>query len=225
MPDGGHASRYRDFLILHELDQLVGHHVSMRHDLLGTEHAGGKGHPPPHGMEHRHDTAQAVGRRQFRHVGHRGTDGVQISRAMGVHHALRLARGAAGVTQPHGRIFIQLRPSVIDRLIRDELFIVDTGLKRRAHRLRASFPANDEQFHARDAPLYRLKSGQQIFVHHDEPIVGVIDDVFEVPRAQTDIERVQHRAHARHALVHLQVTGVVPHEAGHPVTDCNAPGR
>ena len=51
-------------------------------------------------------------------------------------------------------------------------------------------------------------------VDDDHAVLGVVDDVDELLGEQPQVQRVQHRAHARHGEVGHQVLGVVPHERG-----------
>ena len=53
-------------------------------------------------------------------------------------------------------------------------------------------------------------------VDDDHPVLGVVGDVDELLGEEPDVERVQHRAHARHREVGHQVLGVVPHERARP---------
>ena len=62
-------------------------------------------------------------------------------------------------------------------------------------------------------------------VDDDHPVLGVVDDVDQLLREQPQVERVQHRAHARHREVGHQVLGVVPHEGGDPLVAGDARGR
>jgi hypothetical protein len=49
-------------------------------------------------------------------------------------------------------------------------------------------------------------------VDEDDPVLGVVDDVGDLLREQADVQRVQHRSHARHREVQLEVALVVPRE-------------
>jgi hypothetical protein len=58
---------------------------------------------------------------------------------------------------------------------------------------------------------------QQRPVDDDGPVFRVVDDVRDLPGGEPDVDRMQHRAHARHGVVRLQVSLVVPAEGADPV--------
>ena len=54
---------------------------------------------------------------------------MQVGRPVGVHHPFWLARGAAGIAEAHGGVFVDLRPVVLGGLTRNEVLIVVSARK------------------------------------------------------------------------------------------------
>ena len=50
----------------------------------------------------------------------------------------------------------------------------------------------------------------------------MIDDVFEILRAKSNIDRVQHTAHTGRGPVRLKVTAAIPHERADTIADLDA---
>ena len=65
-------------------------------------------------------------------------------------------------------------------------------------------------------------SGHERVVDEDDPVLGVVDDVDELLREEPDVHRVEHRAHAGHREVELEVPAGVPGEGGDPVARAHA---
>ena len=130
---------------------------------------------------------------------------VQDGRAVRVDDALGPAGGAARVTHGRGAV------------------LVEVGELRSRGRRRRSAPRSRARPRARRRPSgistsCSTPSKRGIVpasdgVEEDHPVLGVADDVAQVVLEQADVQRVQHRAHARHREVQLEVAQRVPPEA------------
>jgi hypothetical protein len=69
-----------------------------------------------------------------------------------------------------------------------------------------------------------FEGGQQRIVDADDLVLGVVGDPGDLLGVQPDVQRVQHRAHARHREVQLEVAPGVPGERPHPVARPHADG-
>ena len=62
--------------------------------------------------------------------------------------------------------------------------------------------------------LHERHEGQ---VHEKGPVLGMVQDVDELARVQPGIHGVHHGAHARHAVVQLEMPVGVPRDGGHRI--------
>ena len=69
--------------------------------------------------------------------------------------------------------------------------------------------------HATQLRRELLQQRDEGVVDEDHPVLGVVDDVDQLLLEQADVERVQHRTHARHREVQLQMALAVPRERAH----------
>ena len=86
--------------------------------------------------------------------------------------------------------------------------------------------ADDEEVgHVRKGSGDLADQWDQRTVDDDHPVVGVVHHEGQLFGEQTDVERVEHRAHRRDGKVGLEVLGVVPTEGGDPLitVDPDAP--
>ena len=133
LPDRGHPGRDGGRLRHDEIEERVRRHEAVRHDLLCTQHGRHEREAPAHGVEHRHDAADAVGAGEVHDVRHRLAHGVEIGRAMGVHHPFRVAGGTARVAKPEGCVLVELGPcDVLAEPVQEQL-VVDRVRERRLH--------------------------------------------------------------------------------------------
>ena len=95
---------------------------------------------------------------------------------MGVHHPFGLTGGAAGVTQTHGRMFVQVRPGEFDRLVLDENFII-LGYGK-AGFTPFAMTTNDDLLNRWHLIEQGFEQRQKVFVRKDHAIARVIDNVF-----------------------------------------------
>ena len=175
--------------------------------------------PPRVGVEHRHDRQHRVGLGEPDGVRGVHRHRVQQRRAVRVHDTLRVAGGAARVAHRGGGAFVDVGPVEAGRLGAEEVLVaqhVGAGGRRLE---RAGVAAADDE-----VVLDRLQVGRdlgeqrhQAVVDDDDAVLAVVRDVGELLREQPDVQRVQHRAHARDREVRLEVRLVVPHERADPV--------
>ena len=222
LPDGRHAGRDRHPLRRHQRNQALRGHETMRHHLLAAEHECRPWQTPAHGVEHRHDAEQGIGRGQAHAVGHALGKSVQVLRAVLVLDTLGVPRRAAGVAEPERCGLVEFRPPVARRFPGDEILVVDGVGHVRGPVLETRLDRNHDAFNRRDAPGERAEQGQRVGVGDDQPVFGVADDVGEVGRRQANVEGMQHRAHAGRRVVRLEVPRSIPHERPHPVAHTDA---
>ena len=125
---------------------------------------------------------------------------VQLDRAVRVGDALRVAGGAGGVAERGGVALVQLRPVVRRRPAGEQLVpvvhgdpVAGGGQQRRPGRRRRR-PRRAARSTAAAAPWPAAGSASR---RRDHPVLGVVGDVGELVGEEPDVERVQHRAHAR----------------------------
>ena len=165
LPDRGHPGRDGDRLRHHEVEELVRGHEAVRHDLLRAQHGRGVREAPAHCVEHRHDAAGAVGAGEAHDVRHRLAHGVEIGRAMGVHHPFRVAGGAARVAKPEGRVLVEFGPCDARAEPTQERLVVDRVRERRLPRLGAGLAADDVSFDRGEVVGDPLEEGCEVRVH------------------------------------------------------------
>ena len=222
LPDGRHARRDGDLLIRHQPQHPRRVHEAVRHHLLAAEHQPRPRHAPAHHMEHGHDAAHRVGCGKAHGIRHANGHRVEVLRAMLVFHALRPAGGAAGVAEAEWRGFRDAWPFVARGLAGDERLVVHRGRGRSGRILKALLHGHHDSLHGGNAPGQGFEQRQRVRIRDDDLILGVVDDVLQIMRREPDVQRVQHRAHAGHGVVRLQMPRTVPHEGAHPVTDVDA---
>jgi hypothetical protein len=89
----------------------------------------------------------------------------------------------------------------------------------------AFFLTDGSSYNTLSNNIQLFEEGQQVFVDADYRVFGVVDDVLEVGRTQPQIERVQHRAHARDSVINLEMAKAVPGESGHAVARRDSQSR
>ena len=134
---------------------------------------------------------------------------------MRVHHALGLACCSRGIAQPHGRVFVYLRPFITSRLTFDEILVVDLVFE--AALAAFAMATDDQKFDTGHFVPDWLEQRQNVFVCENHSVVGMVNNVFEIGWREADIECMKHCTHRRHTLIKLEVAIVVPHKARNSV--------
>ena len=133
---------------------------------------------------------------------------------MRVEDALRVPGGAARVAEPGRGAVVDLRVVVAARLVGDQLLVPD----RARQRARVAVAHDDPVLHRLERRRHLLQHRHERVVDEHHLVLGVVRDVGQLLLEQTDVERVEHGAHAGHAHVRLEMPLRVPGERGDPVT-------
>ena len=140
---------------------------------------------------------------------------VQVQRPVRVDDALRRALRAGRVTHRGTQRLVEFRPVVGGRAAVEKRFVGIPGHAIRQVRgglLHAGGADDDHRAHARAFRQHAAQALRQGGVADDDLVVGVIDDVHDLVVHQLLVQRLEHRAHRRHAQEHLQVLGAVVHQ-------------
>jgi hypothetical protein len=167
-------------------------------------------------MEHGHDVQRAV--RLAGIKGEGNGKGVQDDGPVGVDHALGVTRGGRGVAD-HGRVplgevcgeVVFLGELCYELVVHDE--VLHAG-----DRFPARVREHDDMPYVLELVFDHLHEDQEVFVHEEHLVFGVVDDVDEVVLGQPEVHRVKDRAVAGHPEIELQVPVVVERHAGHLVS-------
>ena len=210
-PNGGHAERERHPFRLHQfVDALAVERRARQHELR-PRHRARVRHPPRVDVEHRHDEQRALRRRQTEPVD-RCTRRTSAAPSSGASTA-RLSGSpsfptCSTATRPCAR---RTRATYMRAAAPDQFFVAEEVRHVDRRHVRA--------IGHRDESLDRLQLRRELFherregrVEKDIPVGRVVDDVGDLLRKKPRIDRVQHRAHSRHAEVELHVPVAVPRE-------------
>jgi len=177
-PDGGHARRERHALGLDQLDEVRGVRGRSRIHLFRAGHRHGVGELPrvyvKHGNDGHHHVVLGDVERGGRHHHHR----VGVDHLVRVLDALRLPRGAGGVTHPGRVVLRERRPRFYRVGVRDQL------LERRERqvglRLRHRITHDDDLADAVDPVPQSVERRDGVAVDDQHVVRGVVDDVLDV---------------------------------------------
>ena len=187
-------------MLLNELENTSGLEAP-HHDLLDPQHGRRLGFAPAVGVEQRdgvqiHHALHVL--RQSRH-GH----GMQIKRTVAEHHTLGRAGAAAGVEQFGNSVLIDaenvraFRMALVQQLfvrhIRDGHFVVKC----------------DEALNLAASRTQHLNQRRKIVFKQQHPSAGVIQDISELQRGQSDIQRHHDSARLHHAVIAFQQLMIV----------------
>ena len=84
---------------------------------------------------------------------------------------------------------------------------------------------DDEVFDPADPVLDVFQQRYLRAIHQDGAVFGVVDDVGQLVRRQSDVEGVDDAPHLRYAEVGLHMLVVVPTQRTHPIARLDAQGR
>ena len=152
----------------------------MGQDLLTAQHQRRPRYPPTHRVEHWHYSTNSICGRKRHRIGHTLGHSVQILRSVLILHALGIACCTTGITQAKWRIFIQLRPTVIGRVIRDKFLIINRIRQISIPILVAFFRRHDDSLNTGNSVLKRFEKWERISIDDDHLILRVANDVFQI---------------------------------------------
>ena len=127
---------------------------------------------------------------------------------MAVHHALRIAGRAARVAHRHSRALVEIGVGEAGLLGAKQRVVVERGPERRG----VAGALDDDVLHGRELVTDLGEQGDHGGIDDDHPVFGMVDHVGQLVGEQPDVQGVQHRPHARHGQVGLEMGLVVPHE-------------
>ncbi len=199
-----HAVREGDLFLSEQPHQQFGR-IATRIHLLHAEHRGDVRKTPGVHVEHwryRHvDVAtmeaslRGIGAERG---GHRQR--VQHELPMREVHAFRQSRGAGRVERRGADVLVEVREREVRRAGRQQFLVLARQLQCR----RRSFVVVREQDDGAgplDAILDAFQQWQEVSVHQQDVILGVIDRVKDLLGRQPHIHHVQHGAHARNGEI------------------------
>ena len=210
-PDGRHPRRGLHLLALEQLVEAPAVVPRPGKHQLGTGQRRRIRNAPRVDVEHRNDGEDDAVSGQGLGVGHAGGHRVQHRRAVAEQHALRVPRGARGIAQRRRGVLVEFRPFVVVAFGVEHRFVTQQVGHGRCRHVRAvghGDPGRDLRARRRE----HLHERQERKVEKNETVVGVIDDVLELVAEEPRVDRVQHRTHARHAVVELEVPVAIPCE-------------
>ncbi len=156
-------------------------------------------------------------------TGQRGAagEGVQHQLPVGEVHALGQAGGAGGVEGGGAGVFVQLREIEFSRGLLQQGFVL-AGNVQLGIQVAAFVVQQHVAFDGFDAVFQLFENRQKLPVHQNHVVLGVVQGVENLFRAQAHVHRVQHRAHHRDGEERFQVTVGVPVHHRHGVTCLHA---
>ena len=224
LPDGGHPGGKGDAFGLHQLIQRFAIQRRARQHQLGPHLRGGVRNAPGIDVKHRHHRQYHVPGREAHRIGQSSGIGMQGAGAVAVQRPLGVARGAAGVAQAGGGVFIKLRPVVVAIVGSNPGFVADQAGGAAVCRQLVGIAQRHPLLDRGALAVYGLHQGQKAQVKAQHLVLGVIHDPGHLLKVQARVDGVQHPARAAHAVIHLQVAVTVPSNAGHPGTLGQAQG-
>ncbi|MCY1434220.1 hypothetical protein D9M71_502760 [compost metagenome] len=194
-PHGGDARREGDALALEQFEDAFAIQRRPREDQLGANQRRRVRKSPGVDVKHRHHGGDHVASGQGQGVGQRARQSVQQGRAVGVEHALGVARGARGVAEGRRRVFIEPGPGEIRGLLVQQVLVAQQVRDVRARHVR-TVGHGDPVLHARALGCYGFDQRCKAQVEADDTIFGVVDYPADLLRKQAGIDGMSDRPHA-----------------------------
>jgi hypothetical protein len=208
-----HAVREGDLFLSEQPHQQFGR-IATRIHLLHAEHCGDVRKTPGVHVEHR----------RYRHVdvatmkaslcgigaeggGHRQR--VQHELPMREVHALRQSRGAGGVERRGAGVLVEVGKHEVRRAGRKQVFVLANRFQCRRRPASIIRQQNDGA-DTLDAILDAFQHWQEVGVHQQDVVLGVIDRVEDLLRGQPHIHHMQHGAHAGNGKITFEIAVTVP---------------
>ena len=133
LPHRGHAGREGDAFRFEQLVKRLAIQARPREHQLGAHHASRVRQAPGVDVEHGHHGQDHVSRTDIQRIRQGDGKGVQHRAAVAVQHALGVARGARGVAQRAGGVFVESGPVELVVLCVDQVLITKQAGDRRCH--------------------------------------------------------------------------------------------
>ena len=180
----------------------------MRHTPRGID----PGERPTVRMKHRQGPKITVRRCQV--MMRQGSHDVHVCIAMRDHHALRPRGRPTGIVDRQKIGFGNLDFGIFRRCRSEPLFVIDPTLARAFER--------DEVLDTCQLVPDAVDSLEIILMRADHLRAAMIDNVFEIFRQQTVVDRHKHRAHLGHGVVSFKMGMRVRRNIGNPVALADA---
>ena len=226
LDDGGYTVGEGDLLGDQQFQQ-TGRLITTRVHLLHTHQGGHVGNAPGMHVEHggnRHVDIVFI-EATLTDPGHGVATGkgMQYQLTVGEVHTLGQPGGTGGVKGGGAGVFIQLGEIITGRRLGQQVLVL-TGDGQRIAAFHAVVVEQNVGLHRLDAVLHRFQDRQEFAVHQDGVILGVVDGVEHLFRAEPHIHGVQYRPHHGNGEKRLQVTVGVPVHHRHGVAGLDALG-
>ena len=185
-------------------------------DLLDPEQGGDERHAPSVDVEHRGDGHVDVVAVQPRVTaaardGAECAEGVQYELAVGVPHPLRVAGGSRGVERRGAGALVEGREVVAVPAALEQRLVVGREFEAMVGCRGAAVVAHEHQCRNAVEPLADLLDQRnEILVHEDDVVLGVVDGVEDLIGGEPHIDGVQHRAHHRNCEEAFEVARGIP---------------
>jgi hypothetical protein len=209
-PHRRHTGAHRHLLGLEQLVEALRVERSAGEHRFGADQHHRIGQAPGIHMEHGHDRADDVARREVEAVGQRRAVGMQHRGAMLVESAFWIAGRARGVAERGGEPLVEYRPGEIVAFRREQILIAERIRRRAGHR--RAIGERHPMLYARAMRAQLLDHVAADEVEEHGSVFGVIDDVDDLVVEQSRIDRVADRAHARDGVVEFEMAVTVPGE-------------
>ena len=177
---------------------------------------------PRVGVKHWHDWQNDVALTRTKRVGSHCTKRVQVRRAMAVHHALRVARCATGVTHACCQVFVGDTKLDARCPLQQCLVVVHFITFNTVGNITFAVVHDHQVFHCGERWQQRRNEREQRSVDKDDFVFGVIDDVRQLLGKQTNVECVRNTPRARWRKIQLEVTSRVPSKRGNTTVFANS---
>ena len=220
-PDGGDAGR-EGHLLLGDDPAQDGHvqDFPARQDLLASCADGPEGRAPGIGVKHGDDVQHTV---PLAHA-EGGSHGVavQYKPAVGIGNALGIPRRGRSVAEQRLVPFAEAFRKVVAFRERGDPLVVQVHRRQAGLRHLSGLRHDHEVPDGLQLVLYQLHEEEQVLVHENDLVLGVVQDVDEMVRGQPEIHRVKRGPHAGDTEVKLQMAVAVQGDAGHAVALADA---
>ncbi|MGY4409885.1 hypothetical protein ACVWW4_001621 [Bradyrhizobium sp. LB7.1] len=126
------------------------------------------------------------------------------------------------VTDRGRRFFVELRPGEAGVVLSSQKLLVAMDVGKLGFRHSLARGHHDKGLDRLELRRDRLHDRQRGAVDEQNPVLGVVDDVDELFGKQPRVDGVQHVAHARRGIEHLEVTVRIPRQCTDAVAGLHA---
>ncbi|MCY1365184.1 hypothetical protein D9M69_520200 [compost metagenome] len=179
-------------------------------------------------MEHRRDRHVDIvgaqrGHALVRPKGAGGVQGMQHQLAVREVDAFRVSGGARRVEDSCHRPFVEIGEGVLARGLRKQLLVLPEY--RQPGSARPLVAELDVPLDGLQIVMDLLDQGQEIVVHQDQAILGVVHGVENLLGGKADVHRVQHRTDHGYGEEAFQVAMAVPIQQRHDISGLDSRRR